>query len=507
MLAYFPVPYADELLYSVIARYGVHTGLLENHKAVNRDVFSHGSAIAVTDLPGHLDALTKNVGLVWEISSMELILNHTLAPFYLPFLNTEQSKHVLKSMKSGPADGIHTRCGIAASNIHQPIYLRYCPTCLKEQQESFGEVYWRRTHQLSGIDLCVEHHCRLIDSPFHFHPKNKHEYVPAAAIPCLGTSKKLIVGEAEKRVYALIGQLMSVRKLDAYLFSQWTQYYQNVASRLGLKKGCRVEHRQIAKRMSEAYSGSNLEYLVYKGEYCKWLVSLFTKHRKSFHPIRHLLAVAALVPEENIQNLFSKVGSLASKEVVAMHAEPEKSKPQSEVRKKRLEWLLLNRRLRYPGVKFARKSSNGGGLYAWLYRHDKDWLLNSLPQRKAKPIHQQKVDYGHWDADVVDELEQYWQSSLHNPKRQRLSQNHLLRQVSRSNSVVKHLAELPMTRMWLNGHAESVEDFQIHRLRSAKSRCEVQGVSVKRWRLLREACIRKELITPKIEMFLRSAEE
>lgn len=54
MLAYFPVPYEDELLYSVIARYAVHTGQLENRKAVLRDIFGKHTAVAIPDLPSHL---------------------------------------------------------------------------------------------------------------------------------------------------------------------------------------------------------------------------------------------------------------------------------------------------------------------------------------------------------------------------------------------------------------------------------------------------------------------
>ena len=39
MLTYFPVPYEDELLYSCVARYALHTGQADNQKAVIRDIF------------------------------------------------------------------------------------------------------------------------------------------------------------------------------------------------------------------------------------------------------------------------------------------------------------------------------------------------------------------------------------------------------------------------------------------------------------------------------------
>ncbi|EHK3106886.1 hypothetical protein MX201_002518 [Salmonella enterica] len=54
MLTYFPVPYEDELLYSCIARYGYHTGQAHNQKAVVRDFWGTDSAVAIPDLPSHL---------------------------------------------------------------------------------------------------------------------------------------------------------------------------------------------------------------------------------------------------------------------------------------------------------------------------------------------------------------------------------------------------------------------------------------------------------------------
>ena len=61
MLAYFPVAYSDELLYSMIARYVLHTGQSENQKAVLRDVFGTETAVAIPDLPSHLNQFRSRV--------------------------------------------------------------------------------------------------------------------------------------------------------------------------------------------------------------------------------------------------------------------------------------------------------------------------------------------------------------------------------------------------------------------------------------------------------------
>lgn len=146
MLGYFPVPYQDELLYSIVARYAQHTGLIGNQKAIVREVFSSSTAVAVPDLPSHLSSLVNNLQLVWPTSVKELISSFTLAPIYLPFLSQQQASKTIRSMGSDSGGGIHTRSGIAASSVKQLGYFRYCPQCLKEQRTEFGESYWRRLH-------------------------------------------------------------------------------------------------------------------------------------------------------------------------------------------------------------------------------------------------------------------------------------------------------------------------------------------------------------------------
>ena len=119
MLGYFPVPYQDELLYSMVARYAQHTGLAGNQKAIVREVFSSSTAVAVPDLPSHLNSLVNNIQFVWPTTVMELINSFTLAPIYLPFLSQQQAMKTILSMRSDSGGDIHTRSGIAASAVKQ----------------------------------------------------------------------------------------------------------------------------------------------------------------------------------------------------------------------------------------------------------------------------------------------------------------------------------------------------------------------------------------------------
>ncbi len=60
MLGYFPKPYPDELLYSVIARHAIHLGS-HSDKALVQELFLSRNAAAVVDFPGHLVTLVEQI--------------------------------------------------------------------------------------------------------------------------------------------------------------------------------------------------------------------------------------------------------------------------------------------------------------------------------------------------------------------------------------------------------------------------------------------------------------
>ena len=86
MLPYFPTPYQDELLYSVIARYGVHCGIT-SAKELLRDLFNQSDVAAVIDFPGHLKTLKECLGNACSLSIDDLIQHHTLYHAFHPIQN------------------------------------------------------------------------------------------------------------------------------------------------------------------------------------------------------------------------------------------------------------------------------------------------------------------------------------------------------------------------------------------------------------------------------------
>jgi len=176
-LLFFPTPYPDELLYSVLARYHFQSRNL-SYKDTLWDLFGSSTACAVSDLPNRLSTLCSRLRSNDIITPDFLIEKNTLFPFYKPFLSQVQARVVRERMLTAKAGGdVHMSVGVMASTISSPRYLRICPECYKEDDERYGEPYWHRSHQVAGVRICHKHSVALIETTVAVSSKqNKHAF-------------------------------------------------------------------------------------------------------------------------------------------------------------------------------------------------------------------------------------------------------------------------------------------------------------------------------------------
>jgi hypothetical protein len=67
-------------------------------------------------------------------------------------------------IKGAAAPKTFDKTGTQRSHRLWPKYLRYCPDCVREDIDIYGETYWHRIHQLPAMLYCTKHHVRLYDS-------------------------------------------------------------------------------------------------------------------------------------------------------------------------------------------------------------------------------------------------------------------------------------------------------------------------------------------------------
>lgn len=487
MLGYFPTPYEDELLYSMIARYGIHTGQLDQMKII-KSVFGSKST-AVPDLPSHLDAFSDHVSRVWRITVDDIIQKHTLAPLYLPFLDPDQADRVLASMHSRYGGNIHTRAGITASQVKQPSVFRYCPKCFEAQESYVGERYWLRSHQIGGLPICGRHCIQLIDSDFRFHHHARHFFQAAQHIPEKASTRALPVNPLEALVATHLNKLLQQDIRTRITKHQWSLFYQQIAKENSL--GClgHIDHRNIAEVITLKFQDTVFENYTRPLAIINWSTSLFRKHRKSFNPLLHVLVWTALLPKYSTNQIIGSVGQLP-RQKLANRDKPVSCVEETVLDLKRKSWISLITRYQHQGVNQLRCVEKGGALYSWLYRHDREWLVQHAPAIKRDTPHY-RVDWQQRDTDLSSKLQKLLNDLQPHPPNRRVSRTYLLSLLGTKSSLEKHLSDLPKLRYLLEQSCENVEAFQTRRILELWENALREGVQLPTWKLKRLAGLRE----------------
>jgi hypothetical protein len=295
MIGFFPTPYQDELLYSILARYYFWSANT-SPKVALRELFGKTTTIATFDLPSNLENLIKNLTIGSRHTVDSFIQRNTLYPFYSPFLSSEKSD-------------IHSRTGIIASSIPQIKFFRFCQLCLQEDIKINGEPYWHRLHQIPGVLICSKHQIFLQNSEVRTQGENRHKFSPADLDNCI--FKPHIVTYDR----TILNRLSDLAKdieiiINLVLPSRSGNWFQRKYNSILIEKGLatasgRIYQKDFINEFLSFYGRSFLQ-LVHSdfdvNDESNWLSSLVRKHRKVFHPLRHLLLIRFL--KQDIQTFF-----------------------------------------------------------------------------------------------------------------------------------------------------------------------------------------------------------
>jgi hypothetical protein len=313
MIGVFPDPHPDEIFYSICARLCERAGY-SKHRIAMRDLFGSEAVVASVTLPSHLDDLVARLPLESAYTSDYLIEEHTLLPFYSPFLPSGRVGRLRQDMcgRKGPA--IHMRSGLMASRVPLPGWLRFCPQCIAEDRNRFGECYWHRVHQISGVELCPFHEVYLQDSDVPASNKRtRHEYVAAERVlqrtiqflPGVRSPYHQILLEIARDVYWLLCQhhLSQDLKLLHYRYRHLL-----AAIDLATYRG-RVDVSMLLQMFKEHYPAQLLCLLhceLEKDVQESWLLRLVRTPHGAQHPLHHFLLMHFL--GQTVESFFSSLG-------------------------------------------------------------------------------------------------------------------------------------------------------------------------------------------------------
>ena len=492
--------YEEELIYSVVARAGVRAGITSPKQLLD-EVFNNRKTIATIDLPNQLDALTTLYhGNQYTVEC--LIYSHTLFPIYAPFIPEDRRKQCLAWMREESQGSVHLAVGLNASRVPTSKKVRYCPSCFKSQLESLGECYWSRLWQVQGANCCLEHGS-LIDSKLDFRPSARHTYVAAA----LESNNSIFQKPASKTDLLITRkalELLNLPPLPSPSYEQWSLFYKNLALSTDCNRGSgHINFDSIVNKLLTRWSLSTLQQFnlhdLDAGN--SWLRSIFRKHRKSFSYLEHLIVIEAFIDKEwSFKEIIEHASMLSTKKEDEI-LEPS-DKTFSDIQSKREQWqnLLIECK---KSIKEARKKD--GGLYAWLYRHDKTWLLSYNSSHHSKYIERGlKSDWTKRDRLYVKQLINIKNTLIWDLNSPRRSSNWWLNQAETSSTVEKNLEKLPLVSSFLTRYSENVSDYQIRRLTRVYISKISQGMSLSDWIILREAGLSEQRLTAEASHFHKS---
>lgn len=157
ILTFFTDPYKDELLYSSIARYHFYSGNI-NCRDTLEELFKSRSVNASVGIGSRFSILAEQMGRNYSVEY--LLANHTIYPYYAPFLSFQRQQKVLSGIK-GIGSGRYWRPRMLSGGICRKVGFYYCSLCATDDIEKYGEPYVHREHQLQGIEYCAHHEIKL----------------------------------------------------------------------------------------------------------------------------------------------------------------------------------------------------------------------------------------------------------------------------------------------------------------------------------------------------------
>ncbi|MBW4662367.1 MAG: TnsD family transposase [Drouetiella hepatica Uher 2000/2452] len=231
-----------------------------------------------------------------------LINNHTLFPFFAPFLHPKQAQKLWTDMEGARGPAIKMRSGVMASTVRPPEWLRFCPLCTLRDEQEFGEYYWHRLHQLPGVQVCPEHNVCLVNSQVRIlTPKTRHEFVAAEQgiqlpktlpLAVIQPHHKILLKIAQDAAW-LLKQTISPSGLDVLL----KRYHQLLTERELATSSGRVRVSQLLNEFCHFYSNNFLQSLqceINAESQHNWLFRLIRSPKGSQHPLHHLLLMRFL---------------------------------------------------------------------------------------------------------------------------------------------------------------------------------------------------------------------
>lgn len=500
MITFFPTPYPDELLYSIIARYHIRSGN-NNAKATLRDLFNSTTVTAVVELPSNINTLISNLPVGTSFKAEELIYNHTMFPYFTAFITEDRAKRIYDYMLSDNGSKIYSELGLSNSYIKLNTYLRFCPECVEEDLKQYGETYWHRIHQVAGLNFCIKHKKLLYISTAAIRLKNRQEYINSMMEICMNMNNKNFkpiemigientsyVFEDLKNKSLTIGRNIDYllnNKVEFKELNHFREFYIDRLVENKLAAGINsIYQDELLPKFKSFWGEMLLENLNCNFDIDKrhnWVSTITRKHRKGFHPIQHILFMKFL--DINIEDIFY------SKEKFEIKKKNYRPKSEDEIMEKRDRWLELIKMYPNESKSFIRYKDMS--VYTWLHKYDTEWLNKNSPSKKVGKRKEQLIDWNKRDKEILLLVKEAVEIlKITDEKPERITKTLVAKKINKVTLLQRHMERLPRTKEFLQYNIENLEEFQLRRVKWAIKELSKES-EIKEWDVILKAGLSK----------------
>lgn len=484
MTTFFPTPYKGETFYSTISRYHIYSGNLTS-KDTLRDLFNTTSVTAGRELPANIDLLLKNIPNNHSFTTNDIIFNNTLYKYYTCFLTKEKADYIYNLMANGNGSLIFASLGMCGNKMKNDFSLKYCPECVKSDRSVFGEAFWHLNHQIPGIFICPNHMCKLYICKKSTEVKNRQEYLNLEF--SIGNNDKSIVGFNNMMIEHQERFIMNLNKImnEKYQFKEmnfFREYYLKALIEKGMAESrVKIYQQDLLRDFKGYYSEDYLSLLGCSfdlNDKYNWVTTITRKHRKSFHPIQHLLMIEYL--NIDIDELFNS-------EYMEVRKDNKRSDKNDEEKKIfREKWLELRKKYPNKNISFVRKLDFS--TYRWLNKYDRKWLADNSPKKNGC-VKSKRIDWQKRDEEILSRVRKAVKSIYNSrEKPERVTVGAVGRKIGKIYLLQKSLDKMPMTKEYLQKECESIKQFQDRRVKWVRENVTINGES--EWIVMRKAGIR-----------------
>lgn len=207
----------------------------------------------------------------------------------------KRQQQILDIIKSENGQGLYTMLGVVAGGICKKEGIYYCRECAKEDEETYGECYIHREHQLEGVLVCPHHGVYLRRYRLDRSNSSRTEFI---RLDSRKIEQEEVTEVDENNIREILIQLaqMAYRLLVIHKHTDQQdvlkKYKKLLAERGFVNVTGRIKQSELYEAFVSFYGKELLQLLesdIDNDYEYNWLRVITRNSKRTVHPIRHLL--------------------------------------------------------------------------------------------------------------------------------------------------------------------------------------------------------------------------